>query len=226
MNNIQPNQEFAARTADILLEIKAVNFNLKDPFILTSGLPSPVYVDCRRIISYPRAREAIVKMMAELIEASVGFEAIANIAGGESAGIPFGALVASEMNLPMTYIRKKPKGHGRKTRIEGVIKKDQRVLLVEDLATDGGSKISFVDAIRDAGGVCNDTIVVFYYGVFSDAVPKLKSHSINLHFLTNWEAILNSNRIHTLLNSDELNSVHQFLNNPKEWQKIYQKVSG
>ncbi len=219
MNEHSPHPEFAVQAAEILLEIKAINFNLQNPFTLTSGLLSPVYVDCRRIISFPRARKAIIRMMVDLINSRQGFEAFHNIAGGESAGIPFGALVAHEMSLPMTYIRKKPKGHGRKSRIEGIINKGDRVLLVEDLATDGGSKINFVNAIREAGGICEDTIVVFYYGITTNSVNALEANSIKLHYLTNWEAVMQSPRINSLLTSEELSSVREFLINPKDWQK-------
>ena len=120
----------------------------------------------------------------------VGMEKIDNIAGGETAGIPFAALVAERMGLPMTYVRKKPKGYGKNARIEGVINSDQTVLLVEDLATDGGSKVSFVEAIRQTGASCNDTAVIFYYDIFSEASAIFKKNNIKLHFLCTWWDIL------------------------------------
>ncbi len=217
MNDPTSHNAFAVQVAEILLEIKAISFRPHDPFILTSGLPSPVYVDCRKIIAFPRARSAIVQMMVALICERVGFETIRNVAGGESAGIPFGAWVADEMNLPMSYIRKKPKGHGKRSRIEGLIKENERVLLVEDLATNGGSKISFVQAIRDAGGICHDAIVVFYYDIFADAIAELETQSITLHYLTNWNAIMQSQKIRTILNPEAIHSVNSFLSNPREW---------
>ena len=88
------------------------------------------------------------------------------VAGGETAGIPYAAFIAERLGLPMLYVRKKPKGFGRDARIEGDLKDGQRVLLVEDLTTDGGSKVNFVEAIREAGAECAHTIVVFYYDIF------------------------------------------------------------
>ena len=104
--------------------------------------------------------------MAVTVMREAGFEAFDNIAGGETAGIPFAAMVAERLALPMTYVRKKPKGYGRNARIEGVMREGDRVLLVEDLATDGGSKLSFVDAIRETGATCAHTAVIFYYGIY------------------------------------------------------------
>ena len=156
-----PAAEIARLTARALLEIKAVLFNAETPFMLASGLPSPTYVDCRKLISYPRIRSGLMDFLTVTVMRNVGFEAFDNIAGGETAGIPFAALVAERMALPMTYVRKKPKGYGRNARIEGVMTEGQRVLLVEDLTTDGGSKLSFVDAIRETGATCAHTAVIF-----------------------------------------------------------------
>ena len=162
-----PDQKEIARlTARMLLEIKAVNFNTDEPYILASGLPSPSYIDCRKLISYPRIRSTLMDFMTVTVMRNAGFEAFTNIAGGETAGIPFSAFVAERMALPMTYVRKKPKGYGRNARIEGVMTEDDRVLLVEDLTTDGGSKLSFVDAIRETGASCGHTAVIFYYDIF------------------------------------------------------------
>ena len=125
----------------MLLEIRAVHFNADEPFTLASGLPSPTYIDCRKLISYPRIRSTLMDFLTVTVMRDAGFEAFDNIAGGETAGIPFAALVAERMALPMTYVRKKPKGYGRNARIEGAMTEGQRVLLVEDLTTDGGSKL-------------------------------------------------------------------------------------
>ena len=105
----------------MLLEIKAVHFNAAEPFTLASGLPSPTYIDCRKLISFPRIRSMLMDFLAVTVMREAGFEAFDNIAGGETAGIPFAALVAERLALPMTYVRKKPKGYGRNARIEGVM---------------------------------------------------------------------------------------------------------
>lgn len=165
--------EMARLTARMLLEIGAVNFNTDEPYTLASGLPSPSYIDCRKLISYPRIRATLMDFLTVTVMRNAGFEAFDNIAGGETAGIPFAALVAERMALPMTYVRKKPKGYGRNARIEGDMSEGQRVLLVEDLTTDGGSKLSFVDAIRDTGATCGHTAVIFYYDIFPETEQTL-----------------------------------------------------
>src|SRR5215510_14784341 len=150
--------EAARTTARILLEIEAVHFRPRQPFTLTSGRASPVYIDCRKIISFPRARSKIIDLAVELIEREFGFESLDAVAGGETAGIPFAAWIADRLGLPMLYVRKKPKGFVRGAQIEGAIQTGWRCLLVEDLATDGGSKVNFVNAIREAEGKVSDAL--------------------------------------------------------------------
>ena len=113
--------EIARLTARALLEIGAVDFNAREPFTYASGLQGPTYVDCRKIISFPRVRTTLLDFLAVTVMRDAGFEAFDNIAGGETAGIPFGAWVAERLALPMTYVRKKPKGYGRNARIEGAM---------------------------------------------------------------------------------------------------------
>src|SRR5579863_5613165 len=138
-------------TSRILLETKAVLFSPDQPFTFTSGRVSPVYVDCRRLISFPRARRRLMDLAADQIERAVGHESLDAVAGGETAGIPFAAWIAERMALPMLYVRKKSKGFGRNEQIEGNMADGARVILVEDLASEGSSKLNFVRAIRAAG---------------------------------------------------------------------------
>ena len=183
-------EEIARLTARMLLEIGAVNFNTDAPYTLASGLPSPSYIDCRKLISFPRIRSTLMDFLAVTVMREAGFEAFDNIAGGETAGIPFAALVAERMALPMTYVRKKPKGYGRNARIEGAMSEGERVLLVEDLTTDGGSKLSFVDAIRETGASCGHTAVIFYYDIFPETEKTLGDHGVALHHLCTWWDVL------------------------------------
>ena len=213
-----PAAEMARLTARALLEINAVHFNTETPFTLASGLASPTYIDCRKLISYPRIRAALMDFLCVTVMRDVGFEAFDNIAGGETAGIPFAALVAERLALPMTYVRKKPKGYGRNARIEGVMSPGQRVLLVEDLATDGGSKLSFVDAIRDTGATCAHTAVIFSYGIFPETPPKLADHGIALHHLCTWWDVLAEARAQTAFDTATLTEVEAFLHDPRAWQ--------
>lgn len=213
-----PRAEIARLTARALLEIKAVHFNAKTPFTLASGLPSPTYIDCRKLISYPRIRSALMDFLTVTVMRDAGFEAFDNVAGGETAGIPFAALVAERMALPMTYVRKKPKGYGRNARIEGVMTPGQRVLLVEDLTTDGGSKLSFVEAIRETGATCGHTAVIFYYGIFAGTEQRLTDHGIALHHLCTWWDVLAEAQAQGSFDPATLTEVESFLNDPRVWQ--------
>ena len=215
-----PDQKEIARlTARMLLEIKAVNFNTEDPYILASGLPSPSYIDCRKLISFPRIRSTLMDFMCVTVMRNAGLEAFSNIAGGETAGIPFSALVAERMALPMTYVRKKPKGYGKNARIEGVMTDTDRVLLVEDLTTDGGSKLSFVDAIRDTGAECAHTAVIFYYDIFPETIKTLGDHGVELHYLCTWWDVLAEARAQAAFSEDTLSEVEKFLNDPRAWKE-------
>jgi len=216
-------EEIARLTARMLLEIKAVHFNASDPFTLASGLPSPTYIDCRKLISYPRIRSTLMDFLCVTVMRNAGFEAFDNIAGGETAGIPFAALVAERLGLPMTYVRKKPKGYGRNARIEGAMTEGERVLLVEDLTTDGGSKLSFVDAIRETGATCHHTAVIFYYDIFPQTQKTLGAHGITLHHLCTWWDVLAEARSQGAFDAETLREVETFLNDPVKWQEDNRK---
>lgn len=213
-----PEQKAAGLTAArILLELKAVNFRPEEPYTLTAGWKSPVYIDCRKIISFPRARRKIIELAVEHVGRHIGFEAFDAVAGGETAGIPYAAWVADQMGLPMQYVRKKPKGFGRMAQIEGELKEGQRVLLVEDLATDGGSKINFLNALRSAGAVCEHGFVVFFYGVFPGALKALEEQGMNLHFLTTWWDVLEVAETDGHFTKEKISEVRAFLHDPISW---------
>ncbi|PYC48496.1 orotate phosphoribosyltransferase [Litorivita pollutaquae] len=211
-------EEIARLTARMLLEIKAVNFNTDEPYTLASGLPSPSYIDCRKLISYPRIRSTLMDFLTVTVMRNAGLEAFDNIAGGETAGIPFAALVAERMALPMTYVRKKPKGYGKNARIEGDMSEGERVLLVEDLTTDGGSKLSFVDAIRETGATCGHTAVVFYYDIFPETQKTLGDHGVELHHLCTWWDVLAEAKAQGAFDAATLAEVETFLKDPRAWQ--------
>src|SRR3979490_924501 len=132
----------AELTAKMLLEVEAVRFMTDKPFIFTSGRASPVYTDCRRLISFPRVRQTLIDFGVATVQRDAGFEQFDAVAGGETAGIPFAAWMADKLGLPMLYVRKKAKGFGRNAQIEGHFAVGDRILLVEDLTTDGRSKIN------------------------------------------------------------------------------------
>jgi orotate phosphoribosyltransferase len=217
-----PDRELMAReVARMLLEIGAVNFRPDPPFKFTSGLASPVYIDCRKLISYPRIRSAAMDFACSTLLREAGYEQFDAVAGGETAGIPFAAWIAERLALPMLYVRKKPKGFGRDARIEGEIREGQRVLLVEDLTTDGGSKVSFAQALREAGAVCAHTLVVFYYGIFPEVPEKLARQGIRLHYLATWRDVLAEARRGGHFDAATLDQVEAFLDRPLEWSAAH-----
>ena len=207
--------------ARVLLEIGAVLMRPKDPFILTSGRASPVYVDCRKVIGFPRARYLITQFAIDAIWREIGVESLDVIAGGETAGIPYAAWIADKLGLPMAYIRKKPKGFGRNAQIEGVLPEGARTLLVEDLATDGGSKLNFVNAIRTAGGKVSHALVVFHYGIFPQALDDLKAEGVNLIGLATWWDVLQVAGDLGQLSADEAKEVRAFLEDPEAWSAAH-----
>ncbi len=207
----------AELTVKMLLEIKAVHFRADEPYTFTSGLKSPVYIDCRKVISYPRIRSTLIEFLGSKLARDVGFEQFDAIAGGETAGIPFAAWLADRMGLPMLYVRKKPKGFGRDARIEGDLREGQRVLLVEDLTTDGGSKIAFCEALRSAGAEVSETAVVFYYDIFKATPSTLAEHGLRLHYLATWWDVLRVCREERIFDAATLSEVEAFLHHPRDW---------
>ena len=210
--------DMAQMTARMLLDIGAVHFNAETPYVHSNGKEAPTYVDCRKLISYPRIRSTLMDFLTCKLMRNAGLEAFDNVAGGETAGIPFAALVAERMALPMTYVRKKPKGHGRNAQIEGRMTEGERVVLIEDLTTDGGSKLKFVDAIRNTGATCGHTAVIFYYGIFEETIPTLRKHGVDLHYLCTWWDVLAEARRAGDFDDATLASVETFLTDPEAWR--------
>ena len=215
--NSADRQTIAETTAKILLEVQAVHFNAETPFKLTSGWASPVYIDCRKLISFPRARRALMQMAKDVILSDIGFEQLDSVAGGETAGIPFAAWIADQLDLPMQYVRKKPKGFGRNAQIEGYLKEGSRVLLVEDLTTDGKSKINFCEALRTAGAEVKHTFVLFHYGIFEQSKTALAEIGVQLHALATWRDVLAVARTQSYFDQKTLDEVEAFLNDPAGW---------
>ncbi|WP_174802179.1 orotate phosphoribosyltransferase [Martelella limonii] len=205
--------------ARMLWEIQAVHFSPDEPYKLSSGLVSPVYIDCRRLISFPRIRATLMDFAAAKIMSEAGFEQFDCVAGGETAGIPFAAFLADRLDLPMIYCRKKPKGYGKNAQIEGDLPEGARVLVIEDLTTAGGSMFNFIHAIRDAGGVVKHGMALFYYDIFSQAVQRFENGGVELHYIATWQNVLSVAREKKLFDERALDSVADFLDQPMAWSK-------
>ena len=218
-------QRIARQAARLLLEVSAISVNTEKPFIFTSGWASPVYTDMRKIISYPRLRRTLTEYAAETIIAEIGCESLDVIAGGETAGIPFAAWLADRLMLPMQYIRKKPKGFGRQAQIEGNVIDNARALLVEDLATDGRSKVNFCEALRNAGQRCDHAFVFFFYDIFPQARELMNEIGVNLHYLVTWWDVLDVAKTEAYFPPSVLSEVEKFLHAPAAWSAAHGGIS-
>lgn len=211
--------EIARETALALLQIDAIRLSTHHPFMFSSGLVSPVYIDCRRIISFPEIRERLMSSATEILQADLaGTEALA---GGETAGIPFAAFLAANTRLPMHYVRKRPKGYGPNSQVEGVVRPGQRVALIEDLTTDGRSKLRFCKALRRAGAEVSDCLVLFYYDIFPETRTLLAEDGLTLHALANWQDILAVADEAALFDTRGLAEIRAFLDDPLDWSACH-----
>lgn len=182
MNNIMNRT-----VAEDLLEIKAVFFQPNDPFTWSSGIKSPIYCDNRLTISYPRVRKNISESLSRLIVSK--FPDVQVVAGTATAGIPHAALVSNELNLPMCYVRSKAKAHGKGNQIEGRVESGQKVVVVEDLISTGGSAIAAVDALREAGCEVLGVVAIFTYGL-EVADDNLSNYEIEAHALCDYQTLM------------------------------------
>jgi len=203
--------------AEKLINIGSVQFSFNNHFTLTSGLKSPVYVDCRKIISFIEERDFIMKEAIQYFKTNnLQFDLIA---GGETAGIPYAAIISEKTKKPMLYIRKKPKGFGKNQQIEGEFKERENAILIEDLATDGGSKVIFVEAMRKAGLIVKDIFVIFYYDIFNFEDSVLSKLGVNIHSLCTWRDIISVIEKNNLYNNNDIENLKKFLSNPDDWRK-------
>ena len=203
--------------AEKLIDIESVQFSFNNHFTLTSGLKSPVYVDCRKIISFVEERTFIMDAALKYLRTNnLEFDLVA---GGETAGIPYAAFISEKIKKPMIYIRKQPKGFGKNQQIEGDFKNNQKAILVEDLATDGGSKIIFVNAMREAGLVVKDIFVIFYYDIFNFEESALAKLNVNIHALCTWKDIISILEKRNTFSQTDIENLKEFLSRPDDWRK-------
>ena len=209
-------KNYRLKIAEILIKIESVKFSFNKPFTLTSGLESPVYVDCRKIISYVNERNIIVDYAVQYFkENELQFDILA---GGETAGIPYAAFLSEKIQKPMIYIRKKPKGFGKDQQIEGNFNKNEKVILIEDLATDGGSKIIFLEALQKAKLKVSDIFVIFYYDIFDFKKSALNSFNIKIHSLCTWKDIIQVIKQNKIYSLKDIANLEIFLNDPDLWR--------
>ncbi|MBC7778801.1 MAG: orotate phosphoribosyltransferase [Proteobacteria bacterium] len=206
----------AADTAQALLALKAVMVYDRQPFIYTTGWASPVYIDCRRLMSHPRFRRQLMDHAAALLRARLG-TTIEVVAGTETAGIPFASWIAERLDLPMVYVRKKSIGWGSNAQIEGDLPAGARCLLVDDLTTDGLSKIGTARALRQAGAQLRDIFVIFNYDVYPQSRRVYAENGFDMHALATWKDVFSLTKALSYFSPTHAQEIKAFLADPVAW---------
>ena len=207
---------YSQRVAKALLDIHAVTLNPDQPFTWASGLKSPIYTDNRLTISYPEVRQAIFNGMVEQIK--LHFSEADVIAGTATAGIPHAAWVAQNMELPMIYVRTKPKDHGQGKQIEGVLKEGQKVVVIDDLISTGGSVLNAVRAVNNAGGKVIGVVSVFTYDLPA-AEQNFMANGLKYYSVTDYMTFIKVAKENNQISVDHLKSLQEWRKDPLSWSK-------
>jgi orotate phosphoribosyltransferase len=208
------NNVIAREVAEYLLEIKAVILNPAEPFTWASGLKSPIYCDNRKTLSYPKVRTFIKTAFADIIAEE--FKDCDVIAGVATAGIPHGALIADVLNKPFIYVRDKPKAHGLTNHIEGKLDKGQKVVVIEDLISTGGSSLKAVNAIREAGGEVLGLGAIFTYG-FDKGIKAFEEANCKFFTLSDYPTLLEAAIKNDYVKAVDKNTLTEWYHNPEAW---------
>jgi orotate phosphoribosyltransferase len=217
VNPIFPKADAARTTARALLSAGCVKVRTDEPFRLPSGWASPVYMDCRRLISFPAIRRELVSQGLALLRSRGCLDGLACVAGGESSGIALAAWLADALDLPLQYVRKKPVGDSQ---VEGMIQPGDRILLVDDMMAAGHSKLKFCRALAAAGGTVKDVFVIFDYGTFPthDLLAPL---GVAVHALATWRDVLAVAREDGAFAPRVLAEIEEFLADPPFWSHAH-----
>ena len=207
----------AAMAARMILEAGAVKYSAERPYFLSSGWASPVYIDVQRLISFPRIRAAMMDLASETILANAGFEQFDTVAGVEPSGIAYAAWIAERLSLPLQYVHRRPRGFGREAQIAGTLRAGARVLLVDDISTDGRSKIELASALRAMEARVDHVLVLFFYDVFAEARMLLSELKLELHHLATWRDIVGQATHSGFLPAAAVADVERFIADPARW---------
>ena len=210
------NNTTANKTAELLLQINAIKLNSENPFTWASGWKSPIYCDNRIILSYPEVRGYIKNAFAEEIKAKFGTPDV--IAGVATGAIGIGMLVAEVMDLPFVYVRPEAKKHGRQNQVEGHFEKGQKVIVVEDLISTGGSSLMAVEALRNEGADVIGMAAIFTYG-FLVSVEKITEAKLDVFTLSNYEFLIEQAIKLNYIPANALEDLKEWRTNPAQWRK-------
>lgn len=209
-------EDYARKTAAILLEKEAIVLKPNDPFRFVSGVLSPIYTDCRVLISHHKEWKDVMTYLKEIIKHKVGVRKINTLAGTATAGIPHAAFLAQILNLPMVYVRSSKKEHGKENKVEGVINKGDEVVVIEDLISSGGSSLRTVEAIREIGGSVNNCVAIFNYG-FPKSDPAFKEADVKLYTLCPLNTLLDVAVEKGHIKAEEKKLVEEWAKDPQAW---------
>ena len=209
------NKDTAKKTAELLLQIKAIKLSPEQPYTWASGWKSPIYCDNRVSLSYPPVRVYLKEQMAKIVDDEFGKPDV--IAGVATGAIAIGVLVAQELGVPFVYVRPEPKKHGRQNQIEGVLESGQNVVVIEDLISTGKSSLAAVEALKEAGATVKGMVAIFSYG-FEEAVQNFKNQDVNLSTLSNYEILLEQALDSQYISQKELSLLRDWRSNPGEWK--------
>ncbi len=212
------SQESALNVAEFLLKIRAVELKPENPFTWASGLKSPIYCDNRKTLSYPKIRTFLRQEFLTTIEANYGKPDV--IAGVATGGIALGALIAQAMELPFVYVRSEAKSHGLGNQIEGVIEEGQRVVVIEDLISTGGSSLNAVRALREAKARILGMVAIFTYG-FDNAKDNFKEAKCKLNTLTDYDTLLKQALNSHYITEKQLTALKTWRKNPAAWSESF-----
>ena len=210
------NEDKALKVAEFLLQIKAVKLNPQLPFTWASGLKSPIYCDNRVTLSYPNIRTFIRQTFAEAILEQYGKPDV--IAGVATGGIAQGALVAQELGVPFIYVRSSAKEHGMGNQVEGYFERGQRVVVIEDLISTGGSSLKAVEALRDAELDVKGLLAIFTYG-FHLATENFNNAKCPFLTLSNYDILLKKALDNNTISESDLNTLEEWRKDPNNWNK-------
>jgi len=210
------NKDTAKKTAELLLQVKAIKLSPNEPFQWASGWNSPIYCDNRVTLSYPPVRVFLKEEMAKIAEREYGKPDV--IAGVATGAIAIGVLVAQELGVPFIYVRPEPKKHGRKNQIEGHLESGQNVVVVEDLISTGMSSLNAVEALKEAGAVVKGMVSVFSYG-FDIAEKNFKDKNVSLATLCNYDNLLEQALESNYITQKELATLQMWRSNPSKWNQ-------
>lgn len=208
--------EIGREVAELLFKAGAIHVSRQQPFILAAGWASPVYVDVRLLLGDPALRQAVSELAARYAGTAFAPGSFDAIAGAETAGIPFAAWLADRLALKLRYVRKRPLGIGRNAQVEGGPVEGLRVLLMDDLTTDGGSKLNFARGLRAAGAEVAHVLTIFYHDAFPGADARLQEAGLTLHSLANWSDVLRAEAGRALGPEDRA-EIERFLADPVAW---------